>query len=299
MNRLWVILLVPMISGSGCEGLDALTGAGPAYAGRSSGFGGRRPDRNTDTRVAREPPRKPDTPTRRPVLRPRADLPPAVESYAVCTFDTLTVPRSQVHDFDQMFTYTETGGVFGPDARVLGLNGLRIARLDLRFKEPFAKALATARGDSRRVTYVRLPEQKDQNFELGDALKNVSLFVWTSPDAVIGRHFAQARYSLTLRLEKVSPEGVVEYGLSWQAHTGANYQRTVTIPTLDLHAELEKGQSLLIAPTGVAGRSVDRALLSGMEESTVQVTCVVITPTEARAKPVPKPEEPAEVADAP
>jgi hypothetical protein len=282
MKHILVILLA--VLASGCEGLDGLTGGG---------------SRREDPRVAQTPPPRP----RQPVLRPRADLPPAVESYAVCTFDTLIVPRAQVHELDRLFSYTETGGVFGPDAKVLGLNGLRIARLDLRFREPFAKALAEARQGSKSMTLVRLPEGKDQNFELGEPVKDVSLFVWTSPDAVIGRYFNQARYSLTMRLEKVvvepDPRGsdapgrqnmrtLVEYGLSWQAHTGAAFQRTVAIPTLDLHAELEPGQSLLIAPTGVAGRSVDRALLSGMDETTVRVTCVVITPTDARAKPAAK-----------
>ena len=290
MKRILVILLA--VLASGCEGLDGLTGGGSG--------------RVKDTKVAEAPPPKP----RQPVLRPKADLPPVVESYAVCTFDTLMVPRSQVHEIDQLFSYTESDGVFGPDAKVLGLNGLRIARVDLRFREPFAKALAETRRGSKSMTFVRLPEGKEQDFELGEPIKDVSLFVWTSPDAVIGRYFNQAKYSLTMRLEKVVVEPdprasgapvaggrqnlrtLVEYGLSWQAHTGATFQRTVAIPPLDLHAELERGQSLLIAPTGVAGRSVDRALLSGMDETTVRVTCVVITPTEARAKPVPK--EPAD-----
>lgn len=283
MKHILAILLA--VCASGCEGLDGLTGGG---------------SRREEPKVARTPPPKP----RQPVLRPKADVPPAVESYAVCSFDTLMVPRSQVHEIDRLFSYTESGGVFGPDEKVLGLNGLRIARVDLRFREPFAKALAEARQGSKSMTLVRLPEGKEQNFDLGEPIKDVSLFVWTSPDAVIGRYFSQAKYSLTMRLEKVTVEPdprastdatgrqnlrtLVEYGLSWQAHTGAAFQRTVAIPTLDLHAELEPGQSLLIAPTGVAGRSVDRALLSGMDETTVRVTCIVITPTDARAKPVPK-----------
>ncbi len=284
MRRLWPILLAAALVG--CEAFDLTPGG------------------KTDT----PPPvaKKPDPPKREPRLRPKADVPPAVESYAVCAFDLLTVSRAERHSIDQLFTWTEAGGVFGPDEKVLALNGLRIARTDLRFREPFAKALEAARQGSKMKTLVRLPEGREQVFDVGEALKDVSLFVWTSPDAVLGRHFSQARYSLTLRLEKVAgavrgsaggadpgTPALAEYGLSWRIHTGAAFQRTVTIPTLDLHAELAAGQALLIAPTGTAGRSVDRALLSGMDESTVKVTCVAITLTEVRAKPAPK-EAPAE-----
>ncbi len=215
-------------------------------------------------------------------------VPGPLEVYALCTWDILAQPRAQRHSIDQMFDYTEEGGVFGPDAKMLELNGLRIARLDARFAKEFGKALDVVRRDSKQKTIVRLPEGRSQTFDVGDTFKDVSLFVWTSPDAVLGRHFTQARYSLMLTLEKVSPSGVVEYGLAWQANVGAQFQRTVAIPTLDMHVQLEKGQSLLIAPTGTAGRSVDRALLSGLDEQTLRVSCIIITPTEMRAKPAPK-----------
>ncbi len=279
MKRLCAVIL--LVSALGCEALDVVTGVQPDSPKATEPA---RPAASEQQARLPEPP-----PKKAPRLRPKADLPPVVESYAVCTVDILSLPRTQAHEMDPLFTYAENGGIYGPEEKVLALNGLRVARSDMRFKDPFAKALATARAGSKRMTYVRLPEGKAQSFELGESLKDVSLFVWTSPDAVLGRYFTQARYALALSLEKVSPEGRVEYGLSWQVQTGAAFQRVVTIPSLDMHVELEPGQSLIIAPTGVSGRSVDRALLTGVEEATVQVTFLVVTPIEARAKPVPKP----------
>ena len=229
-----------------------------------------------------------DPPPHDAVVHAAPTTPGPLECYAICMFDMLTQPRSEKHAIDQMFDYTEDGGVFGPDPKVLALNGLKAARLDLRFREPFGKALDVVRRESKQKTIVRLPEGRSQTFDVGDTFKDVSLFVWTAGDAVLGRHFTQARYSLVLTLEKVQPGGIVEYGLSWQANVGAQFQRTVSIPSLDMHVQLEKGQSLLIAPTGLAGRSVDRALLSGLNEETIRLTCLIITPTEMRARPVPK-----------
>jgi hypothetical protein len=278
MKRLWLMAAVAVFLG--CE---AFTDLGPGPGSRPGGAA-----------------KAPETPKR--PARPRGEGPaPAVETYAVCQFDILTVPRAQIHELDQLYAYTETGGIFGPGEKILALNGLRMARLDMRFREAFAKELAVVRKDNRRVTWVRLPEGRDQVFDVGGTFKEVTLFTWTAPDAVVGRHFAQARYSMTLSLEKVTREEPargapasggptrVEYGLSWQAHTGAGLQRAVTIPALDVHAQLEEGQSLIIAPAGFGGRSVDRAFLSGVDEAAVQVTLFVITPTEIRRKPEPRP----------
>ena len=267
MKRL--IIMAALVLAAGCEGFDSFTQA-PAQA------------------APQPEAKRPEPPPRQPRLRPKANTAPSVESYATCSFDMLMLPRAEMHAIDQLFTYTETGGVYGPEDKVLGLNGLRVARADLRFAEPFGKALAAARANSKQVTLVRLPEDRAQTFDVGEAFKDVSLFVWTAPDAVLGRHFTQGRYALTLRLEKISPEGVAEYGLSWQINSGASFQRTIAIPSLDMHVELEKGQSLIIAPTGVSGRSVDRALLSGLDESAVRVTCIAITPTDVHPKPAPR-----------
>lgn len=287
MVRLWAVILV--VSALGCEAIDMATDAGVRNGDSPNG------NKAGTVPISNERPRLPEPPPKpAPVVRTGPKTPPALETYAVCSFDILSVPRSQAREIDSLYTYGESAGIYGPEEKVLALNGLRLARSDMRFKEPFDKALAAVRQGSKRMTYVRLPEAKAQIFELGETLKDVSLFVWTSPDAVLGRHFAQARYTLGLRLEKVSQDGRPTYALFWQVQTGATFQRIAGIPSLDTSVALEPGQSFILAPTGVSGRSVDRALLTGVEESTVQMTCIVVTVLEARAKPEPKtPETPA------
>jgi hypothetical protein len=147
------------------------------------------------------------TVTEEPVQRP---LPVAhgivPETVVVCTFDAVTLPRSQYDKFTQLWQYMETGGTYGPTEKVLGLNGLKVGRTDMRFRTQFTQGYQALLTGPRRMTYVRLGEGNRQTFDIGDVIKEETLFVWTSPDELIGRHFTQVRYSMILSLEKVRPK---------------------------------------------------------------------------------------------
>lgn len=211
---------------------------------------------------------------------------PLLVSDVVCTFDVVKIPRVRYHKLEQLWGYTEAGAVYGPDDELLALNGLRIARMDMRFEKQFQETLDSLWGEPRRLTYLRLPEGRQQAFDVGDVLRDETLFVWTKPDAMIGRHFSHARYRMTLGVDRVQGE-TAELAIAWQVLTGAGLNRTVTIPTLDGHVEMRKRQSVVIGPSGFSGRGVGRAFLSGVEETAVDLTFFVITPTEIRRKAEP------------
>jgi len=209
-----------------------------------------------------------------------------LQSYVVCTLDVITISRSQYDRLDDLWSTTETGGLRGPDEKLMALNGLRLARSDMRFRKQLEGTLASMRSDPRRVTHLRVLEGKEQIFDVGKSLEDVTLFVWTAPDAVVGRHFRQARYRMALALDRVR-ENSAEFDVSWQVRTGSGLGRTASIPSLDVHVGLEAGQSLLVAPAGFGGRGVGRAFLSGVEEAAVEVTFFVITVKEIRRRTQP------------
>jgi len=215
-------------------------------------------------------------------LRPQARGPVA-ESVVMCTFDVITLPRSQYDKFEQLWQYMEMGGTYGPTEKVLALNGLKVGRTDMRFGTQFTQAYQGLQPGPRRVTFVRIGEGNRQTFDVGEVLQEETLFVWTTPDSLIGRHFSQVRYSMCLTLEKVK-EKTADFEVSWQARTGRALNRNVNISSLEIQAVLEEGQSLVIGPADFTGRGVGRAFLSGVEEKAVQMTFFVITPTEINKK---------------
>jgi hypothetical protein len=215
-------------------------------------------------------------------LRPRAQG-PVPESVVVCTFDAVTLPRSQYDKFEHLWQYMELGGTYGPSEKLLGLNGLKVGRTDMRFRTQFTQGYQALVPGPRRVTYVRLAEGNRQTFDVGDVLREETLFVWVTPDSLVGRHFTQVRYSMCLTLEKVNAT-TAEFEVSWQARTGYALNRNVNVSPLEIQAVLEEGQSLVIGPADFTGRGVGRAFLIGVEEKAVQMTFFVITPTEIRKK---------------
>jgi len=209
--------------------------------------------------------------------RPRGYV---AQSHVVCTFDVFTIPRSADPELERLLSFTETAGVYGPDRRLMALNGLRIRRSDTRFQKQFAQVLSGMQGGpSKLKTYVRLPEGKEQFFDVGEVLRNETLFVWDTPDSVTGLHFREVRYRMRLSLDIVRAN-VAELGIVWQALRRQALTRPVSITALDTHVELELGQSVVVAPADVSGRGVGRAFLSGVEEKAVEITFFVITPTE-------------------
>ena len=208
------------------------------------------------------------------------------ETRVVCTFDAVTVPRSQYDQVMQLWQYMESGGTYGPTEKVLGLNGLKVGRTDMRFSTQFTQGYQALMTGPRQKTYVQLDRGGRQTFEVGDLLPEATLFVWTTSDTLIGRHFTNVRYSLCLTLAKVNPK-TAEFEVSWQARTGTALARNVNISNLGIQATLEEGQSLVIGPSDFTGRGVGRAFLSGVEEKAVQVTFFVLTPIEIRKKTEP------------
>lgn len=216
---------------------------------------------------------------------------PAFESYVVCDLDIITIPRSAHQELEQLFSYTETAGVYGPGRRLMALNGLRIARSDTRFRPQFTQALRDVKtGPPKRKTYVRLPQGKQQIFHIGEILHEETLFVWDTPDSVTGLHFRDVQYRMSLSLEDVRGD-VAELGIAWRALRRLALKKPVSIPALDTRVELEVGQSVLIAPADFRGHGVGRAFLSGVEEKAVELTFFVITPTEIREKVEPTAEK--------
>jgi len=213
------------------------------------------------------------------------------QTVVVCTFDAVTLPRSQYDQFVQLWQYMESGGTYGPTEKVLGLNGLKVGRTDMRFHAQFTQGYQAFLTGPRQKTFVQMEERSRQTFDIGETLPDETLFVWTTPDTLIGRHFTNVRYSMCLALEKVNPK-TAEFEVSWQAHTGAVLTRNVNISNLEIRAALEQGQSLVIGPSAFTGRGVGRAFLSGVEERAVQVTFFVITPTEIHKKSEPPGESP-------
>jgi hypothetical protein len=208
------------------------------------------------------------------------------ETMVVCTFDVVTVPRSQYDQVMQLWQYMESGGTYGPTEKVLSLNGLKVGRTDMRFRAQFTQGYQALLTGPRQKTFLQLVEGGRQIFEVGDLLPEATLFVWTTPDSLVGRHFKNVRYSMCLALAKVNPK-TAEFEVSWQAHTGGALTRNVNISSLEVRAALEEGQSLVIGPSDFTGRGVGRAFLSGVEEKAVQVTFFVVTPTEIRKKTEP------------
>jgi hypothetical protein len=232
------------------------------------------------------PPAEPPIPHPRPLVHGIVR-----ETAVVCTFDAVTLPRSQYDRFVQLWQYMESGGTYGPTEKVLGLNGLKVGRTDMRFHAQFTQGYQALMTGPRQKTYVRLVEGGRQTFGVGNLLPEATLFVWTTPDTLVGRHLKNMRYSMCLALAKVNSK-TAEFEVSWQAHTGGALTRNVNISNLELRAVLEEGQSLVIGPGDFTGRGVGRAFLSGVEEKAVQVTFFVVTPTEIHKKTEP-PGEPA------
>ena len=88
---------------------------------------------------------------------------------------------------------------------------------------------------------------------------------------------------MVMKLEQVKA-GNAELSISWRVRTGMGLTRHISVSSLDMHAELAKGQSLVIAPADFAGRGVGRAFLSGVDEEAVEITFFVITPIEIQQK---------------
>ena len=225
-------------------------------------------------------------PTGRRVPSVKRDTGPTVvlSDRVVLTFEAVKIKRSAFHQLEQLRSYMETAGVYGLDEPLLAMNGLRVGRTDLRFREQFQKTLGAIRSDPKQVAIVQMTAGgREQNFDVGDTLTDETLFVWTDHAAVTGRHFRRARYRMALKLEQVK-SSQAELSMSWQVQTGPGLNRTVSLAPLDLRAELAKGQSLVVGPVDFRGRGVGRALLSGVDEQAVEITFFVITPTEVRQK---------------
>jgi len=200
--------------------------------------------------------------------------------------DIITINRSAYHKLAQLKSTMETAGVYGPDEKLLAMNGLMMGRTDMRFAAQFNKAVDAMRSDPKRMTVVRLiADGRSQNFDVGDTLHETTVFVCPEADAVTGRHYRRARYRMLLNLESVqqTPK-TAEIKTSWQLRTGPGLSRTVSIAPLDVTAELVVGQSLIVAPADFRGRGVGRAFLSGVDEKAVELTFFVITPKELHAK---------------
>ena len=206
-----------------------------------------------------------------------------VESRGTFVVDIITIPRSAFYKVEQLKSTMETAGVYGPDEKLLAMNGLTIGRTDMRFVKQFDKAVASIRSDPRKVATIYLMAGgREQTFDVGDTLREATVSVWTEPGTVkklTMRHFRRARYRMRLKLEKVQDK-VAELKVSWQVQTGAGLGRPVSLGALDVHAELAMGQSLVIAPADFRGRGVGRAFLSGVDEKAVRLTFFVIRPKE-------------------
>jgi len=225
-------------------------------------------------------------PTGRMVPTIKRELPPRVvlKDRVVLNFDVVTIKRASYHKLEQLKSYMETAGVYGPDETLLARNGLLVGRTDMRFQKRFQETVTSMHSNPKQVAILRMNAGgREQNFDVGDTISNETLFIWTDHAEVTGRHFRRARYRMVMRLEQVK-DGVAELATSWQVRTGPTLSRSVTIASLDMHAELARGQSLVIAPVGFRGRGVGRAFLSGVDEKAVEITFFVITPTEIHQK---------------
>lgn len=208
-------------------------------------------------------------------------------SQVVCRVDPVTIPRSRYHELECLLGYTESGGIYGPDEKLMVLNGLRMVRSDTRFRKQFTDALDAMRGESARLTMqVRFFEGRSQFFNVGGPLRDHTLFAWDGPDSVLGRHFRHARFRMSLSVARVRKNST-EIQIAWQMLTGAALNKPVSIPSLTAHVEVETGQSVVVAPADFSGRGVGRAFLTGVEESAVGLTFFVITPTKTLEKTEP------------
>jgi hypothetical protein len=222
-----------------------------------------------------------EPPKPRPVVRR-----PVSQSEVTCTYDLIRIPRSQHHKLEQLWPFTESGGIHFTDEKAMPLNGLRVGRMDMRFQEQFVKAVESIRTAPRPNTYVRFLEGQSQVFDLGETFRDETVFIWSRPDSVIGRHFERGRFRMRLSVDRVSNKSA-EFEVSWELHTGPLMNRTVSIPSLEVQAVLEEGQSLVVAPADFSGRGVGRAFLHGREQSAVDLAFIIITPTRVLTKTEP------------
>lgn len=209
----------------------------------------------------------------------------AAHPQADFSFRVITIPRSHFARMESLWRYTDPGGARGVSPQLLGMNGVRMAKVDMRFRDKFLELLAAMRGANESPQSLRLYEGQEQAFEIGPAFNDETLFIWKTPDEVVGAHFERARYRMKLALT-VTPDSLADVQVSWSVSTGAFLNVTVNLP-IETHVTLEKDQPLVIAPADLSGRGVGHALLGAGGEAASNETLLVITPTLIQPKAQP------------
>ena len=202
---------------------------------------------------------------------------------AMCTLRVITIPRSQLFQFERMWKYVDVGGLQGARREVTAMNGLKLARVDMRFRREFRDVLERMRKTQDDPEYFRLYEGLEQTFGIGPVFDEDSLFVWSDSSHVVGRHFRNVRYRMKLQVEVIR-KGLADFHVSWQARTGPGLRKTVNIAPLTARVTLESRQSLIVTPADFSGRGLSKAFISGIGDAADHITFLIVTPDVIRKK---------------
>ena len=211
---------------------------------------------------------------------------PAAHNEAMCTLRIVTISRPQVYLFERMWKFLDAGAFLGSTPAVMAMNGLKLARVDMRFRRQFDEILEQMRKNQDTPEYFRLYEGLEQTFGIGPVFDENTLIVWSNANSVIGRHFRKVRYRMKLQVE-VLREGLADFRVNWQARTGAGLSKTVSISPAAATVTLETRQSLVVAPADFSGRGLGRPFLSGIGDADDEITFLILTPNVIRKKAEP------------
>ena len=203
------------------------------------------------------------------------------DEMSVVRVDFITGPATDADAFEQLWKYLECATLRGPSTALLARNGLRMGRLNTRFRKEFDKTLGEL-SKLRSVPHaVQMIPGRPQDFSIGPILKNRTLFVWKKADTFIGRRYPRSRHGLTLTARPTSPEEC-QLTIAPQVRHGDALKDQLDLDFLVVSSTLTVGESIVVSPAPGKPTGLGAAFYWGIERRGRQRTFVVITLTGIR-----------------